>query len=98
MISNQFQSLLMKYYETSTGNQNGARLAGRAASAHSMRGLAGAARAERRALPAWLPSDNSTQLRRFPVISNDFQSIPINSNHFWKKYEDTSTGYAIDDL
>ena len=56
----------------STENLNEARLASWAASVDSKRGLAGAACAERRALPAWL-------------VAGDFQSIPIS---FEKNYEE----------
>jgi hypothetical protein len=47
-------------------NQNAARLAGPAVTVYSERGLAGAARAERRALPTQVPSDR--QLRLLPLI------------------------------
>jgi len=64
--------ILVKIIKVDCQNNDVAQFEGRVASAGSTRGLAGAARAERRALPTYVPSD-------------DFQSIPINSNHFLKK-------------
>jgi len=58
-------------------NQNAARLVGPAVTVYSERGLAGAARAERRALPTRVSSDR--QLRLLPQIlmnCGSFQSIP----------------------
>jgi len=68
-------------------NQNAACLTGWAVSVGSERGLAGAARAERRALPTRVSSDR--QLRLLPLIlmnCGSFQSIPNNSNDFWGNY------------
>jgi hypothetical protein len=79
MISNQFQTLLGKIMKAAKEDKIEAQFEkGWTTSASSTRGLAGA---ERRALPAWLPSDNCLhynnhlQIRWIPMISNQFQSL-----------------------
>ena len=62
MISNQFQTLLGKIMKRSAAILNEACLAGWTLSVGSERGLAGAARAERRALPTRVSSDRQLQL------------------------------------
>jgi len=90
MSSNQFQTLFGEIMRRR--NQNAACLAGWTASVYSERGLAGAARAERRALPTQVPSGR--QLRLPPLILmnySGFQWFPINSKHFFKNYEEAKS-------
>jgi len=67
-VCDEFQSIPITFWGIMwRRNQNAACLAGWTVSVYSERGLAGAARAERRALPTQVPSHS--QLRLQPLIS-----------------------------